>query len=94
MKLAPMKTFTNEWQLSTKATLFEGYNFHWDFKTCKYINILKHNTITFILLHIQSVSDDYFIKKNAILPSALDDFTKQLLLVENRDDKEILNYII
>lgn len=87
------KTFTNEWQLSTKATLFEGYNFHWDFlKLVKYINILKtqHNNIYFVNTY-SPWSDDYFIKKNAQLPSDLDDFTKQLLLVENRDDKEILD---
>ena len=87
------KTFTNEWQLSVQDKLFEGYNFHWDFlKLVKYVNILKkqHNNIYFVNTY-SPWPDDYFIKKNAQLPSDLDDFTKQLLLVENRDDKEILD---
>jgi hypothetical protein len=87
------KTFTSEWQLSVQDTLFEGYNFHWDFlKLVKYINILKtqHNNIYFVNTY-SPWPDDYFIKKNAQLPSDLDDFTKQLLLVENRNDKEILD---
>lgn len=86
------KTFTSEWQLCTKATLFEGYNFHWDFlKLVKYINILKtqHNNIYFVNTY-SPWPDNYFVKKNIQLPSNLDDFTKQLLLVEKRDDKKIL----
>jgi hypothetical protein len=87
------KTFTKKWQLSIQDKLFEGYNFHWDFlKLVKYVNILKtqHNNIYFINTY-GPWPNDYFVKKNIQLPSDLDDFTKQLLLVDNRDDKEIFD---
>jgi len=87
------KTFTRKWQLSVQNKLFEAYNFHWDFlKLVKYVNILKkqHNNIYFVNTY-GPWPDDYFVKKNARLPGDLDDFTKQLLLVENRDDEEIFD---
>ena len=87
------KTFTKKWQLSIQDKLFEGYNFHWDFlKLVKYVNILKtqHNNIYFINTY-GPWPNDYFVKKSIQLPSDLDDFTKQLLLVDNRDDEEIFD---
>jgi hypothetical protein len=87
------KTFTKKWQLSVQNKLFEAYNFHWDFlKLVKYINILKkqHNNIFFVNTY-SPWPNDYFVKKNIKLPSDLDEFTKQQLLVDNRDDKEIFD---
>lgn len=87
------KTFNIEWQLSTKATLLEGYNFHWDFlKLVKYVNVLKkqHNDIYFVNTY-GPWPDNFFTKQDFEAPSDLDDFTKQLLLVDNRDDEEIFD---
>ena len=87
------KTFTRKWQLSVQNKLFEAYNFHWDFlKLVKYVNILKkqHNNIYFVNTY-GPWSDNFFTKQNFEVPSDLDDFTKQLLLVDNRDDKEIFD---
>jgi len=87
------KTYTKKWQLSVLDKLLEAYNFHWDFlKLVKYVNILKkqHNKIYFVNTY-STWSNDYFTKKDIQLPSDLDEFTKQLLCVHDRDDAEIFD---
>lgn len=90
------KKFSAQWQTNVKSKLLEAHNDHWDLlELVKYVNILLGIQQCLVLDKIFFVntfgpwSDNYFTKKQIILPSDLCDYTQGLLNVENRDDDEI-----
>tara|TARA_B100001057_G_C22698845_1_gene890829 strand:+ start:110 stop:880 length:771 start_codon:yes stop_codon:yes gene_type:complete len=84
--------YTKKWQKQVGDELLRAYSYHWDFlKLVKYVNILEsqHKNIYFVNTH-SPWTDNFFTKQDVQLPSDLDQFTQDLLSVETRDDKEII----
>jgi hypothetical protein len=96
INLVSNETVSAESLDNVKKLLHRLHNDHWDIlELVKYINALIEIQITsrqkklFFINGIGPWSDQYFVKKQITLPSDLDQYTRNLLQADQRDDQEV-----
>jgi hypothetical protein len=96
VNLVGHETISKKWLQEIKHRLLKIHNDHWDItELIKYINVLTELQTKsrpgqiFFINGLAPWPDNYFTKKQIVLPSDLDDYTQNLLQVELRDDSEI-----
>lgn len=90
-------TVSGKWLKSVGDSLRRIHNDHWDLlDLVKYVNILTaiaHSQRSIQIFFVNSLGPwcpGYFTKKSIDMPSDLTDYEQDLLQVQTRDDKEIL----
>lgn len=84
-------TITRDWLTDLGKRLRRYHNDHWSLlELVRYVNILssmKENI--FFVNGLLPFSQNFFTRKNFVLPSELTAYEQELLDVENRDDEEV-----
>lgn len=96
ININPGVTFKGKWLKEIGNNLLKLHNDHWDLlNLVKYVSILVNLQTKLKGKHVFFVNaigpwpTDYFVKKPFVYPNELNDFLKNILQVETRDDEEI-----
>lgn len=97
IEINPGLNISAAWQKKVGDELRRYYNDHWNIlELVKYVNALTYVQETtkkskiYFVNNMLSWPQNYFVRKELSAPSELSDFEKDMLNVDTRDDKQIL----